>query len=237
MISILRVLDLETSGMDPNEGAEVCEIGITDIFLMDDGKWVIGPTKSQFVKPSHPIPAVASAIHHLTDADVANSPPWSEAALMILEDAHEVALCAHNSRFESRFFTVPARWIDTYRVALHLAPQAPGHSLQVLRYWLKLELNKDRASPPHRAGPDSYITAVLLQRMLAKLSVEKMLEISSRPAILSRFRFGKHMGTPIEEIPTGYLEWVIENIKDDEDIIATARHHIELRKPQRSMKV
>lgn len=157
---------------------------------------------------------------------------------MILDGADdEMVLCAFNSRFEQKFFTVPAPWLDPYRVALHLAPQAPSHSLQALRYWLRLELNKERASPPHRASADTYITAALLQRMLAKLSVEEMLKISSRPAILPRLTFGKHAMQPLEDVPTGYLHWIVENITDDEDVLATARHHLELRKPQRGMKI
>jgi exodeoxyribonuclease X len=237
MISIIRCLEFETTGLDPTDGARVCEIGITDVMALPtssndarDVQWAIGPTKSILVNPGHHIPAEISAVHHITDADVAAAPPFSEVAQVILEDASEVCLCAHNNRFEQKFFTVPAPWIDTYRVALHLAPQAPEHKLQTLRYWLKLDADKDRASPPHRAGPDTYVTALLVQRMLAKLSVTQMIEISSRPAILPKLTFG--VMKPLEEVPSSYLHWLLDNITDDEDVIATARHHLLLRKPQ-----
>jgi exodeoxyribonuclease X len=244
VISIIRCLDFESTGLDPKvDDARVCEIGITDVVALptnspkDCIQWAIGPTRTVLVDPGHHIPAALSAVHHITDADVAGAPKWVEAAKMILEDASEVCLCAHHNRFEQKFFTVPAPWIDTYRVALHLAPQAPEYKLQTLRYWLKLDANKDRASPPHRAGPDTYVTALLVQRMLAKLNVAQMIKISSNPAILTKFTFGKHAMRPIENIPTGYLHWVLDNITDDEDVIATARHHLRLRNPQGQLAV
>ena len=49
------------------------------------------------------------------------------------------------------------------------------HSNQVLRYWLGLRLDADLAMPPHRAGPDAYVTAHLLLRMMALASVEQMI--------------------------------------------------------------
>lgn len=238
-IELIRVVDFETTGLDPKDGARVCEIGWTDVYRMDDESWVIGKTYSSLVDPQCHIPSNMSAVHDITDEDIEfEKPPlFSEIAKRILDDASGVALCAHNSRFEQKFFTVPAPWIDTYRVALTLAPKAPGHKLGELRYWLKLDVNKARAQPAHRAGPDTYICAALLVRMLKKMSVQDMLEVSSRPAILTYFNFGKHAMEPIEDIETGYLHWVVDNRKDDEDIVATARHHLELRSPQKSMRV
>jgi exodeoxyribonuclease X len=236
-IEVIRCVDFETTGLDPKKDeAGVVEIGCTDLTLVGD-KWVIGPTTSVFVHPGHHIPSTMSAIHHIVDSDVQGAERFPEAAKGLLEDADGVALCAHNSRFEQKFFLTPAVWLDTYRIALHLAPQAPGHSLQALRYWLKLDVDKDRASPPHRAGPDTYITAVLMQRMLAKMTIEHMIEVSSRPAILPHFVFGKHAMKPLVDVDTSYLHWVVDNITDDEDVLATARHHLEERKPQRSMRV
>jgi len=36
----------------------------------------------------------------------------------------------------------------------------------VLRYWRNLVLDPALAMPPHRAGPDAYVTACLLAELL-----------------------------------------------------------------------
>lgn len=240
-IEIIRCIDVETTGLDPKvDNATVCEIGWTDLYLMDNGSWMIGKTTSTLINPQQHIPSTMSAIHDITDEDIefAKPPLFTEVAKSLFDGAPDVALCAHNSRFEQKFFTTPAPWIDTYRVALVLAPMAPGYKLQELRHWLKLDVNRERCLPFHRAGPDTYVCAALVKRMLAKMSIDEMLKVSSRPAILPYFTFGKHAMQKIEDIESGYLRWIIDQSDfTDEDVLATARHHLELRKPQREMRV
>lgn len=232
---ILRAIDFECTGLDPaKDAAEVIEIGYVDI---TGDEWIIGTPRSILVRPIRPIPAISSAVHHITDADVAGAQPFSVAAVPLLENGSDTVLCAHYAKYEKQFFTVPARWVDTWKVAIHLAPKAPGHKLQELRYFLKLDVDKKLAEPPHRAAPDAYVCAVLVKRMIAVLNVEQMIDISSRPAILPFLIFGKHAMKPIEEIDSSYLHWIIDNIDDNEDVVYTARHHLELRKPQRSFGI
>ena len=47
-------------------------------------------------------------------------------------------------------------------MALRVWPEAPRHSNQVLRYWRGMRLDHARAMPPHRAGPDAWVTAHIL---------------------------------------------------------------------------
>jgi exodeoxyribonuclease X len=175
-----------------------------------------------------------SAIHHLTDDMVKDAAPI-ELVLRDLFDNADYA-CSHMSRFDRMFLPVPdVDWLDTYRASVSLAPKAPSWKLQALRYWLKLDVDIGRAMPPHRAGPDSYVTAVLLARILGKMTVEQMFEVSSRPMLLPRFGFGKHKGVPLEEVPADYLRFIID-CKDppfDEDVLATARHHLKDRQTKR----
>lgn len=224
---IVRCIDFECSGLAPPEAA-VIEIGWTD--LNDEtGSWDVGATHSTFVNPGHLIPAETSAVHHIVDGDVASSPTFSEASIPLLSGA-PVALCAHFAKYEKQFFPADGvPWICSYKVALHLAPNAPAHNLQTLRYWLNLAVHKETAAPPHRAGPDSYVGAHLLARMLPKLTVEQMIEISSRPALLSKFHFGKHKDCPLAKVPSDYLDWIVRQNDMDEDVIHTARHHLKLR--------
>ena len=89
-------------------------------------------------------------------------------------------LVAHNCAFERMFLeaTLPASlpWICTYKAALHVSPEAPRHSNQVLRYRRNLKLDPALAMLPHRAGPDAYVTAHLLTKLLGLASAEQMVQ-------------------------------------------------------------
>lgn len=225
---LIRCADFETTGLNPADGAGVCEIGWCDLIgLGDPIEWQVTKPFSILVNPGHKIPPEMSAIHHITDAMVAKAPRFGETAAGLLKGPPR-ALCAHNARFEQAFFTVQVPWICTYRVAVTIAPQAPSHSLQALRYWATLGCDDDLAMPPHRAGPDAYVNAVLLARLLNKTSVEEMLKISAGPVILPRFHFGEHAGKPIAQVPTSYLAWIVEKSKGpwDADVMATAQHYL-----------
>lgn len=215
----VRIIDCETTGFDPEEDRLV-EIAAVD--------WVDGffePARSTLVNPGIPIPPTASAVHHITDRMVADAPSPEE-ALRAFDG--ELIYCAHNSRFDRGFLPFHAHWICTYRVALNLWPDAPGFSNQVLRYFLKLEDPPEDLGPPHRAAHDAWVTSRIFAFALETLSAARMIEISSRPALLPSFTFGKHAGQPIAEIPRSYLSWILSKGDEfDEDVLHTARMHLE----------
>jgi exodeoxyribonuclease X len=136
------------------------------------------------------------------------------------------AYCAHNSRFDSEFFR-PAGipWLDTYRLALWLWPEAPSFKLNALRYWLKLKL----APPPelmqraHSAAWDAYLCAAVLRKCCMEGATwEDMLAVSNEPAVLPRLTFGKWAMKPIAEIDEGYLSWLLKQPDMDQDAKHTA---------------
>lgn len=223
-MSTVRVVDFETTGLTAEDA--VCEVGWCDLWVTEE-KWTIGTPVSFLCNPGRPIPPAAMAVHHITDADVANQPPAAEAFRALMHGA--TVFCAHRASFEQQFFAggdVP--WICTWKVAVRHAPRAPGHSNQLLRYWLKLQLNPTLAMPPHRAGPDAYVTAHILARMLGKISLDEMIALSREPAILPYFIFGKHAMKPIEEVPADYLDWCLQQDMDA-DVKHTCRHHLKQR--------
>lgn len=226
---IIRCIDVETLGLDPADG--ICEIGWTDVI---DGR--PGLPFAILVNPGKPIPPEMSAIHHIVDSDIAESGVAPEVAIAAASNGGTVATyCAHKASFEQSFLPQlkDASWICSWKVAIHLAPNAPSHSNQALRYWLKLAVDRATASPPHRAGPDSYVTAHLLARALAKLSPEEMIDISKSPVLLPKFTFGKLYGQPWEDADDGYLEWIVKTITDNEDAVYTAKFHLSARRAKR----
>ncbi|WP_454618355.1 exonuclease domain-containing protein [Bradyrhizobium cenepequi] len=222
---IARVLDYETTGTPEDQDAEIIEFGRIDVDLFS--RQVFNPWTS-LACPRGPIPAVTKAVHHITEADVADAPPardlWDEfySGCGPLD-----ILVAHNAKFEMHFHAGDGRpWIDTYKVARVVWPDAPTHSNQGLRYWLDLPVDRERASPPHRALPDAYVTAHLFVRLLDHKTVDEMVHISKYPALLKIMNFGKHKGTTFEAAPLDYLEWIRDKSDMDEDTKFTARYWV-----------
>lgn len=238
-MTILRVIDSETCGIEaPN--LDPVEIATVDLVLGEDGAIARGEMWSTLVNPGRPIPPEASAIHHITDDMVKQSPSIGDVREMLAAKAPADYDVAHNNRFEMKALPwLPVTtWLDTYRGALAVWPDAPNHKNQTLRYWLRLKFADD-PGPPHRALGDAYCTAAIARRLLlvAGVTVDAWAEQSSMPAMLPRLMFGEHAMKPIAEVPTSYFDWIVNKSKGewDEDVMYTAKHQLaERRAAQRS---
>jgi exodeoxyribonuclease X len=234
---IIKVFDVETTGLAPPEA--VVEVAYCCLVQTEDG-WRVEPEANQWlVNPGKPIPPEVSAVHHLIDEDVAGGADFNKLCQAIFDPRHNdpatTFLAAHGSRFERLWLTDEIthglRWIDTYRCALRLWPEAPSHSNSALRYWLKpAGLDRSIAAASHRAFPDAYVTAHILREMLKVTTGKQLVAWSKGPALLPRFTFGKHAMKPIAEVDTGYLEWILKQQDMDEDVRFTADHQLEKRR-------
>lgn len=231
MSHCIRVIDYETTGTNEDPDAEIIELGSYD--LIDDAGYghVTRPFES-LIRPRNAIPAVARAVHHISDADVAEAPELREVIDEFLEGADICA--AHNAKFEEHFTPHKGlRWICTYKCARVVWPDAPGHTNQALRYWLDIdseaEFQSDLSMPPHRALPDAYVTAFILRRLLLERSVDELLKISSYPALIKMMNFGKHKGTKFEDAPADYLEWIRDKSDMNEDTKFSAKYWLQKR--------
>lgn len=228
---MIRVIDYETTGTDEDPDAEIIECGSYDLQLVNDA-WLISRPINFMVRPQRPIPPEARAVHHISDADVADAPMLRD----VIDDFLDgVEICAaHNARFEEHFTPHKGlHWICTYKAARVVWPDAPSHSNQGLRYWLGLDDAEDfdagLSMPPHRATPDAYVTAHLLRRLLAERTVEELLLYSQYPAVLKVMNFGKHKGMLFSDAPTDYLEWIRDKSDMNEDTKFTARRELKMR--------
>lgn len=229
---IIRAIDVETTGLEPPDAA-VCELGWCDVDVVtgDNLPWVRVP-QSIYVNPGHPIPPAMSGIHHITDADVVAAPSLAEAVAEMMKTPADI-LCAHSAKFERKFLAINLPWICSYKVAVDVAPNAPEHKLQTLRYWAKLEVDAALASPPHRSGPDAYLCACLIARLLVKRTPDQMMAISAGPILLPRLHFGEHAGKPIADVPLSYFDWIANKSKGpwDEDVMHTAKYYLAENRP------
>ena len=96
-MSSIRIIDLETTGLMTAD--EVVEIGAIDLDCDSGEIRVVG---SHLVRPRNAIPPETSAVHHLTDADVASAPAWEDVWPEFFNADDVVAFAAHNASFESQ---------------------------------------------------------------------------------------------------------------------------------------
>lgn len=229
------VIDVETTGLDA-EVDRIVEIGITrrrgDVY----------ERFSSLVNPGFPIPPTAMAVHHITDADVADAPTIEELA----EDLHRMLdgaiPVAHNADLDATFVdramgveVDPTQWLCTYRAARHLMPLAPAFGNQVLRYWLKTNPLSEGLGT-HRAMDDVHVTVENLGHVLALAkdrgvkTIADMRDLSQRTIGVLHMAFGKHAGKKFEEIPDDYFEWALKNMTNlDRDLKASMLAEIERR--------
>jgi exodeoxyribonuclease X len=218
----ITVVDLEATGAEGPDHAPI-EIGRADLcasavdLLGQPTEWSVSRPLSVLLSPGRAIPPEASAIHHLVDEDLAGAPPWRETFAEITVDrARCRAFAAHTARTEQQWLTpeiigdVP--WVCTWKCALRAWPDAPAHSNQALRYWLKPEgLDRGLAYPAHRAGPDAYVTAFLLRELLKLHPLPALIQWSGEPAILIRVPFGRTTrGMRWTEVDDDFLYWVLD---------------------------
>ena len=228
-----RVIDIETTGLAPP--AEIVEIGRVDV-IVDNDQVIVEPPKSRIYRPLNGIPPETMAVHHITEADFdIDTPVCTDERLNLAVWAGSTpsALVAHNCAFEKLF--IPTRitkalpWICTYKVALRAWPEAPRHTNQVLRYWKRLTLDPALAMPPHRAGPDAWVTAHLFAELKKTVSIADMITWTSQPTQYATVPFGKYRGRSWQDVPLDYLDWVIQQSEMDEGIIWTAKTELQRR--------
>ncbi len=230
--------DTETTGNEPKKDF-LCQIAYKT------GDEVF----NELYKPLIPIPPEASAITHITNKMVADKLAFKgsdgyKKIKELFEDRDSVVV-AHNAKFDlaiiSKEDILPSNFICTLRVARALDKDnvIPQYKLQFLRYYLDIEIE----ASAHDALGDVLVLEKLYERLLAKImkedgvtenqAIEKMVDISSRPSLMSIFNFGKHNGKTVEEvarIDRNYLDWMLtqkeQNPDNEEDWIYTLKHYL-----------
>lgn len=226
---LIRVLDFEATGLEAD--ALICEVGYTDL---NPTTREIGATVSTLCRVPT-MPPEVRAVHHIRAEDTAGFPPHDRRCLYEAAVRDGVyAWAAHNSTMEERFIIGSLPMFCTYKAALRLWPDAPGHGVFPLLYWLedqgRVRFDQARAYPPHRAGPDSYATAVLLKAMLDEgLTGRTLREWTAEPRILPRCPIGKYRNRPWAECDWGFLDWILRTIHDDPDLRFNASLELERR--------
>lgn len=221
-------LDTETTGIDPDADG-ICEIAIV---RFRDG---VPEVWHSLVNPGFPIPPTASAVHNITDADVADAPTLEELLPRIKEMLKGAEVVAHNAKFDAAFIQPklgetydPSKWVCSYRLSRHVFKEAPAHGNMVLRYWLKTDPRSEGLGA-HRAIDDVWVSIENFRHMLLQCShthgltnLAQVREKANEVIPVLIFPFGKNIDKPLTDIPTDYFDWCFENFEEwDPDLKAS----------------
>lgn len=164
-MSCLAVIDFETSGATPAQGARATEVAIC---LLEGGRIV--DRYASLMNAGVHIPSFITQLTGITNAMVAAAP----AADVVMREAAAFVgtrpMVAHNAAFDRQFWrselahcglTAANDFACTLLLSRRLYPDAPNHKLGTLAQWFDLPAS-GRA---HRALADAEVAAHLLARM------------------------------------------------------------------------
>ena len=226
----LLFIDTETTGLDAED--RLCQVA----FQLEGQEML-----QQNFKPPVPIKVGAMAVSHITNKMVEDEPAFEGSMMQgLLAGMKETAvLVAHNAPFDLAMLAkegvVFDKYIDTKKMSHALDPdqEMESHRLQYLRYYYGVELPEAVA---HTADGDvAVLVAVFekLRELLGNPSIEELVELSSKPVLHTKFKFGKYNGNTIASIAAvnpGYLEWLLDQKKNsdqnEEDWIYTLEHYL-----------
>ncbi len=107
------VLDTETTGLDPESGDRIVEIGAVEL----NGHMPTGRTYHQYVNPERAVPEDAVQVHGLTSDFLRDKPLFRDVAQAFLDFIGEADLVIHNAAFDMKFINAELRWIGMSPVA------------------------------------------------------------------------------------------------------------------------
>ena len=132
------VFDTETTGLNPQTGDRLVEIGCVELV----NKVETGRVFHAYFNPDRPMPSEAEAIHGHSDRFLSDKPRFHEGALDLISFISDDPLIAHNAHFDFGFLNWElsncghpivclSRMIDTLAIARTRHPGAK-HSLDSL---------------------------------------------------------------------------------------------------------
>jgi len=225
----IAFLDLETTGINVSTD-RIVEISVLKISQDGKQEWM-----STRINPEMPIPPKSTAIHGITDADVADAPVFREIAKKLIAFLEGTDLAGYNAikfdipvlaeeflRINMDFNFLKRKYIDV-QVIFHKKEQ------RTLAAAYQFYCNKELENA-HSSMADTQATFDVLKSQLDRYSdlendVEKLAEFSSfnnnvdfagriiyDENGIEIFNFGKHKGKSVEKVfieDPSYYSWMM----------------------------
>lgn len=227
---MIIVLDIESTGVDKakDQIVELC---------LQFGLAADAERRTRRIRPSIPIPAEATAVHGITDADVAACPTFAQVARDVVRLLSEAdVIVGYNVAFDLDMLQA-----ELARAGLPPLDLTTKHVVDVLRLWHHVEPRTLAAAHEkfcgeplegaHAAGADVPATARVLEAMLAKFGLAALpwpelaaianpfpgrenwigpsYHIQWREDGRAAFAFGKNKGLCVDDVDSGFLQWVV----------------------------
>ncbi len=165
------VFDTETTGLDPNGGDRIVQIGATRIVA---GKLLRHECFERLVDPQREVSAASVAIHGLEPAMLAGQPCLEQVLPAFHAFARDSVLVGHNAAFDMRFlqqaeeaarvaFDQPV--LDTLLLSAYVHPHQASHSLEAIAERFGVAL-----SGRHNALGDALVTAEIFLKLIPLLN-------------------------------------------------------------------
>jgi DNA polymerase-3 subunit epsilon len=165
--STIAVIDFETTGMSPAQGARATEIAVV---LVREGQIV--DRYASLMRTGASVPPFIEQLTGITNRMLATAPPADTVMREVADFSQGCALVAHNAAFDRGFWvnetalagiTVDATPFGcTLLLSRRLCPEAPDHRLGTLADWHGISYT-GRA---HRALADAEVAAELWLRIV-----------------------------------------------------------------------
>lgn len=101
------VLDTETTGLDPNTGDRIVEIGAVELY----NHMATGNTYHQYINPQRDMPEEAFRVHGLSEAFLSDKPVFKEIGQAFLDFIGDAKLVIHNASFDMKFLNAELKWM------------------------------------------------------------------------------------------------------------------------------
>ena len=198
----IAVIDFETTGMMPSQGARATEVAI----VLMEGERIVDRFDS-LMQTGVWIPPFITELTGITNAMVAAAPPASQIMREAARFVGDAPMVAHNASFDSKFWQAelalagldaPHPFACTVLLSRRIYPDAPSHSLGRITDHLGLP----RTGRAHRALADAEMAAALLARMQRELCLRYGLDWSDHALLMrlqrmARQSMGRLLGQPV----------------------------------------
>lgn len=163
------IFDTETTGLDPQSGDRLVEIGCIEMF----NRVPTGRTYHAYFNPGRSMPAGAEAVHGLSEAFLSDKPSFAEKAAELIEFLGDAKLVAHNAGFDFGFLNMElalcaldpvcrTRMIDTVALA---KVRHPGAKLSLDALCTRYGIDRS-----HRVKHGALLDAELLSQLYVELT-------------------------------------------------------------------
>lgn len=127
------VLDTETTGLDPDQGHRIVEIGGVELW----NHVPTGNTYHQYINPERAMEQEAFEVHGLGDEFLADKPTFRQIVEDFITFVGDAKLVIHNASFDMKFINAELSWvnrpalpmdqaIDTLAIARRKFPGSPA---------------------------------------------------------------------------------------------------------------